>query len=124
MKSHHQRKETFVPNWSQQDLHHHMTVYSSDNQKLGQVANVYEDSFQVREGLLFHTDRYFPYSGIASIEGENVHLLMDADEAKQLEWKKRPDYEQHMGDPLQLMYDRGHGLHDPFDETNPTKPQM
>ncbi len=36
-------------------------------------------------------------------------------------WEKRPDYEHHLGDPTQLFYDRGHGIHDPFDETNPDK---
>jgi hypothetical protein len=98
-----------------------MTVYSADNQNLGHVAHVYEDSFQVHKGLILPNDRYFPYSAIASIEGEHIHLVMSADEAKELEWQKRPDYEHHEGDPLQLMYDRGHGVHDPFDETNPNK---
>jgi hypothetical protein len=44
---------------------------------------------------------------------------MDAENANQLEWKKRPDYEHHLWDPLELFYDRGHGVHDPFDETIP-----
>jgi hypothetical protein len=44
---------------------------------------------------------------------------MSAEEARQKEWEKRPDYEDHLGDPIQLFYDRGHGVHDPFDETNP-----
>jgi len=35
--------------------------------------------------------------------------------------EKRPNYEEHKGDPLQLFYDRGHGVSDPFDETNPNK---
>jgi hypothetical protein len=113
-----------VPNWTQQDLHVHMTVYSADDQKLGQVANIYEDSFQVREGHIIHKNRYYPYSAIATVDKETIHLTMNEDEAKQLEWEKRPDYEDHQGDPLQLMYDRGHGIHDPFDETNPTQPQQ
>ena len=33
--------------------------------------------------------------------------------------EKRPDYEHHLGDPLQLFYDRGYVVHDPFDGANP-----
>ena len=110
-----------MPTWSQKDLHKHMHVYSSDNKDLGHIADVYEDSFLVQKGLIIHKDRYIPYSAIASVENDNVHLLITADEANEKEWEKRPDYEHHLGDPVQLMYDRGHGIHDPFDETNPNK---
>ena len=110
-----------MSDWTEHDLHPHMAVYAADDQKLGHVAAVYEDSFLVHKGIFFPKDRYIPYSAIASIEGDRVQLLMSADEAKQLEWEKRPDYEHHLGDPTQLMYDRGHGVHDPFDETNPDK---
>jgi hypothetical protein len=111
-----------MPQWSQHDLSKHMHVYSSDNQDLGHIAEVYEDSFLIHKGFFFPKDRYIPYSAIASVEGDRVQLLMSAEEAKQKEWEKRPDYEDHPGDPLQLFYDRGHGVHDPFDEVNPDKP--
>jgi len=110
-----------MPDWSQYDVHKDMHVYTSDNQDLGHVAEVYEDSFLVRKGFFFPTDRYIPYSAIASVDEKRVHLTMTADEAKQLEWEKRPNYEDHLGDPTQLFYDRGHGVEDPFDETNPDK---
>ena len=110
-----------MPNWSQHDIQTHMHVYTSDNQDLGHIAEVYPDSFLVHKGFFFPTDRYIPYSAIASIGNDQVHLTMSADEAKQLEWEKRPDYKAHSGDPLQLFYDRGHGIADPFDESNPDK---
>jgi hypothetical protein len=108
-----------MPTWSARDLHSSMQVYTSDGQKLGHVAKVYEDSFLVHKGYFFPTDRYIPYSVINSIENDQVQLNLSADEAHQKEWEKRPDYEHHLGDPTQLFYDRGHGVHDPFDETNP-----
>ncbi len=111
-----------MPQWSQHDLHKHMHVYSSDNQDLGHIAEVYEDSFLIHKGFFFPKDRYIPYDAIAAVEGDRVQLLMTAEEAKQKEWEKRPDYEDHLGDPLQLFYDRGHGVRDPFDEVNPDKP--
>ena len=107
-----------MPKWSQHDVHKHMEVYSSDNQKLGHVAEVYEDSFLVHKGHLFPKDRYIPYEAIDSIEDEQIRLVMSAEDALIKEWEKRPDYEDHPGDPLQHFYDRGHGVHDPFDETN------
>lgn len=110
-----------MPNWSQHDVHKHMEVYSSDNQKLGHVTDVYEDSFVVHKGFLFTTNRYIPYSAISTIEKDRVELEMDAADALIKEWTVRPDYEDHPYDPTQLNYDRGHGIHDPFDATNPDK---
>ncbi len=108
-----------MPTWSQHDLRKHMHVYSSDTINIGHIVEVYEDSFEVHKGYFFPTNRYIPYSAIASVEGDRVQLTMSAEEAKEKEWEVRPDYEDHEADPLQLFYDRGHGIHDPFDETNP-----
>lgn len=110
-----------MPNWSQHNLHKHMHVYGSDNKDLGHIAEVYEDSFLIQKGLLFHKDRYIPYSAISTVDNDTVHLAMTADEVNEKEWSVRPDYEDHLGDPTQLFYDRGHGVEDPFDETNPNK---
>ena len=107
--------------WSSHNLHKHMHVYSSQNEDLGVVAEVYEDSFMLHKGFLFSKDRYIPYSAIATIDEERVQLTLSADEIKDVEWEKRPDYEDHLADPTQLLYDRGHGVQDPFDETNPDK---
>jgi len=49
-------------------------------------------------------------------------LSLSEDEADEMKWGRRPDYEHHLGDPTQLFYDRGHGVRDPFDETNPNQP--
>jgi hypothetical protein len=38
--------------WSQENIHKHMQVSSSDSQSLGKIAEVYEDSFLVHEGTL------------------------------------------------------------------------
>ena len=111
-----------MPDWNQQNLHTHMQVYSSDNQDLGHVGHIYEDSFQIQKGFIFHTDRYIPYGAIATVENDRVQLLMSKDEVTEnTEWGKRPNYEDHPGDVLQLFYDRGHGVHDPYDETNPDR---
>ena len=71
------------------------------------------------KGYLFPKDRYIPYEAIQQIENEHIQLVMSAEDALIKEWEIRPNYEAHAADPLQLSYDRGHGIHDPFDETNP-----
>ncbi len=110
-----------MPAWNEHTIHSSMHVKSADNQDLGHVAKVYQDSFLVHKGIIFPSDRYFPYSAIASVDNDEIHLNLTLDEAQSGEWNKRPDYEDHLGDPLQLMYDRGHGVADPFDEENPDK---
>lgn len=105
--------------WSQGDLQPLMKVYGVDDKEIGHVAETYEDSFLVKKGVFFSKDRYIPYSAIKAINGERVDLTMSSDEVEQKEWEKRPDYEDHAGDPVQLFYDRGHGVHDPADEENP-----
>ncbi len=107
--------------WKQADIHKDMQVSTSDKQELGHVAEAYEDYFLVRKGIFFPTDRYIPYSAIASVNNDHVQLTMNAADATLMEWKKRPDCERHLGDPTQLMYDRGHGVHDPFDELPPNQ---
>lgn len=107
--------------WDQHDIQTSMRVYTSDHQELGHIAHVFEDSFLVHKGFFFPTDRYIPYSAIAEVKDNAVFLTMDLEEAKGKEWEKRPDYEHHLGDPTQLFYDRGHGIHDPFDEQNPDR---
>lgn len=108
-----------MPSWNQKDIHEHMHVYTSDDQDIGHIAKVYEDSFLVHKGYFFPTDRYIPYEAITSVVDDRVHLAIDAKEAKLKQWEKRPNYEDHLDQPLELFYDRGHGVHDPFDSENP-----
>src|SRR5579884_147919 len=110
-----------MPTWNHNNIHKHMHVYSSQNEDLGHVAEVYEDSFLLHKGLLLPKNRYIPYNAIASLDKDRIQLVMSADDVKDMEWEKRPDYEDHLGDPTQLFYDRGHGVSDPFDEINPDK---
>lgn len=111
-----------MANWTQNDLQEHMDIYDNAGESLGKVTAVYEDSFRLQQGLL-HQDRYLPYSAIQSIENHHLTVTLSKAEVAQDKWKVRPDYEQHLGDPTQLFYDRGHGVQDPFDEANPALQQ-
>ena len=111
-----------MPEYSAKDIKEGMHIYTSDNRELGHVAKAYEDSILVHKGLIFPTNRYIPYSAIVSIQDDRVQLNMPLEEAKQKIWEKRPDYEDHLGDPVQLFYDRGHDVQDPFDPDKPEQP--
>jgi hypothetical protein len=118
------RGEAKMSSYTKDNIHTGMHVYSSDDHDVGHVAAVYPDSFEIHKGFFFPTDRYIPYSAVAFVENDRVVLTMPADVIKDKEWTKRPDYEDHLGDPLQLLYDQGHGVTDPFNEEpqNPDRP--
>ncbi len=109
-----------MPTWNEHTLEKHMHVYSSDGKDVGRVEDVYEDSFKVHKGLLPIDAHYYPYSAIGSVENARIQLLMTEEDAKEEKWTIRPNTKAHEADPIQLFYDRGHGVDDPFDETNPT----
>lgn len=112
-----------MANWNQHDLRAHMKVYSRDAEPVGHVAEIYNDSFLLHKGYFLPTDRYIPYGAIASLEENSLRLTLSAAEIQNKEWEKRPDYERHLGDPTQLMYDRGHDVHDPYDEMGFERPE-
>ncbi|GHO50021.1 DUF2171 domain-containing protein [Ktedonospora formicarum] len=92
--------------WTPDMIHKGMEVYSSENEDLGHVEEVYEDSFLVQKGLIFHKDRYVPYGTISSINDERVTLMISKAEAKEMHWEERPAKLE--SDPTQIFYDRGH----------------
>ena len=110
--------------WNQSNLRPHMSVYSSNGEHVGHVAEVYEDSFLVHKGYFFPTDRYIPYNAISSVEENQVSLSLSSEQMGDALWQKRPAYEQHLGDPTQLFYDRGHGVNDPYDDTGFERPMQ
>jgi hypothetical protein len=112
-----------MANWTKSDIHKHMAVYDSANQSVGQVEEVYDESFLIRKGAIFRHHRYIPYTAIVSVEQNHIQLALSKDEIEDKEWSIRPDYEDHLGDPTQLMYDRGHGVEDPFDPNAPGRKQ-
>lgn len=106
--------------WKPGDLRLHMRVVSADGEHMGHVGKIYADSFLVHKGYFFPLNRYLPYSAIASMEENELHLSLNAAQIEDRLWQKRPDYEEHLGDPLQIFYDEGHGVNNPYDKRNPT----
>ncbi|EFH88761.1 DUF2171 domain-containing protein [Ktedonobacter racemifer] len=98
--------------WTSNNIHKGMQVYSAENEDLGHIEKAYDDSFLVQKGLLFHKDRYIPYSVISTIDEENVHLMVSKAEAREMRWDQRPS--EHTGDTLQTFYDHGTDLDNPL----------
>jgi hypothetical protein len=105
--------------WKQNDLRLRMKVFSANGEHIGHVAEIYEDSFLVHRGYLFPIDRYLPYSAISRMEEDELQLSLSSQQIEDALWNKRPDYEHHLGDPLQIFYDEGHGVPNPYDDTRP-----
>jgi hypothetical protein len=70
------------PGWS---------VFGSDGEKLGEVANIQGDYLIVPKGLLFKTDLYIPRSAISKVEYDRVHLAMGKDEMEAQGWERPPE---------------------------------
>jgi hypothetical protein len=65
-------------------------VYSSDDQKVGTVQEVYDDSFMVQKGIFFVHDYYIPYGYVARVSSDRIDLSMTSDVAKNQNWAQRP----------------------------------
>ncbi|HEX4714001.1 MAG TPA: DUF2171 domain-containing protein [Ktedonobacteraceae bacterium] len=108
--------------WNQSNVRLRMKVLSANAEHIGHIAGIYKDSFLIHKGYLFPIDRYIPYSAIASVEEDQVKLSLSSQQIEDALWEKRPDYEDHLGDPTQLFYDQGHGVNSPFDDSNVEHP--
>jgi hypothetical protein len=67
------------------------TVYGSDDQKVGTVADVGSSHFIIEKGFIFTTDIYVPMSAVASVgDDDNVHLSLTKDQIEHQDWSTAP----------------------------------
>ena len=67
------------------------TVFGSDNEKIGKVADVGSSHFIIEKGFIFTTDIYVPMSAIASVgDDDNVYLSMTKDQIEHQDWSTAP----------------------------------
>ncbi|GCE46466.1 uncharacterized protein DUF2171 [Thermosporothrix hazakensis] len=94
--------------WKQEQFKKGMEVYSSADEDLGHIENIFDDCIQVQKGIIFHKDRYIPYDAIASVDADanRVYLLVSKAEAKEMQWDLRPS--EKLADPVGYTYDQGH----------------
>ena len=72
------------------------TVYGSDGEKIGDIAEVQNNYFVIEKGFIFTTDIYIPTSAVAGQDDDGVRLSMTKDEIENGDWSNPPvgtDYE-------------------------------
>lgn len=67
------------------------TVYSSDNEKIGDVASVGNDYFVIEKGFILTTDIYVPMSAVAGVDDDGIRLAMTKDQVENEDWSEAPD---------------------------------
>ena len=68
-----------------------MTVYGSDNEKVGKIVGFEGKYFVVEKGFFFPSDHYIPTSAVASTDADNVYLTVTKDEALSQGWDRQPE---------------------------------
>ncbi len=66
------------------------TVYTSDGDKIGDVAEVQQSYFVVEKGFIFKDDLYIPMSARASRDADGVRLSLTKDEIETQDWSSVP----------------------------------
>ena len=66
------------------------TVYTSDGDKIGDVAEVQQSYFVVEKGFIFTEDLYIPMSALASRDADGVRLTLSKDEIETQDWSSVP----------------------------------
>ena len=72
-------------------LHKGMTVYGSDGEKIGDIAEIQSDYFIIEKGFIFTEDLYIPNSLVASShETDGVRLSITKSEVENGDWSNPP----------------------------------
>ena len=75
---------------SQTPLELGASVYGSDGEKIGEIAEVQNGYFVIEKGFIFTTDLYIPTSAVVSQDDDGVRLSMTKAEIENGEWSSAP----------------------------------
>ncbi len=75
--------EQFVPSKG-------MTVYGSDEEKVGSIDTVGGDYFVVRKGFFFPEDHYIPMDAVSTYDDDAVYLRYTKDQVLEQQWTEAP----------------------------------
>lgn len=73
------------------DIQTGTTVYSSDGEKIGDVAGVADNYFIIEKGFIFTTDIYVPMSAVSSADDNGINLSLTKDEVEHSDWSSQPE---------------------------------
>jgi len=66
------------------------TVYGSDGQKIGDVAELQSDYIVIEKGFIFTKDLFIPMTSIASQDADGLRLTITKDEVEHHDWSTPP----------------------------------
>jgi uncharacterized protein (TIGR02271 family) len=66
------------------------SVYGSDGEKIGEVAEVSNDYFVIEKGFIFTTDLFVPMSAVAGVDDDGIRLSMTKDQVEHSDWSAAP----------------------------------
>ena len=66
------------------------SVYGSDGEKIGEIAEVQNGYFVIEKGFIFTTDLYIPTTAVVSRDDDGVRLSMTKGEIENGEWSSPP----------------------------------
>jgi hypothetical protein len=66
------------------------TVYGSDGEKIGDVAEIQSNYIVIEKGFIFTKDLYIPMATIASQDADGVRLSMTKNEVENHDWSTPP----------------------------------
>jgi uncharacterized protein (TIGR02271 family) len=75
--------EQFVPSKG-------MTVYGSDEEKVGDIDTVERDYFVVRKGFFFPEDHFIPMDAVSTYDDDAVYLRYTKDQVLEQQWNTEP----------------------------------
>ena len=75
-------------------INHGMDVRGSDDQKVGEVADMRGDHVVVSKGFFFPTDYFIPISAINSVSDGIIYLTVTKDEALNQGWDAEPVFDE------------------------------
>ena len=84
------------------------TVFGSDGQKVGDVAEIQSDYIVIEKGFIFTKDLFMPMTSIASQDADGIHLELTKDEVETRDWSTPPPLHVQKDEPGQAAFGERH----------------
>jgi hypothetical protein len=84
------------------------TVYGSDGEKVGDVAEIQSDYIVIEKGFIFTKDLYIPVATIASQDADGVRLSITKDEVENRDWSTPPPLHAETDEPGPAAFGEQH----------------
>jgi hypothetical protein len=84
------------------------TVFGSDGEKIGDVAEIQADYIVIEKGFIFTKDLFIPMSTIASQDADGIRLDLTKDEVEHRDWSTPPPLQVEKDEPGPAAFGERH----------------